>query len=119
MHAVAPRQFGPALAGLGGLPSPNLAGLPGDRQAHAAARRAFVDLKRTFMHALDDVPGIEWLQAQIRAAEEPVDLWLLRAPAFAALAGADLQARQRRQQLRRGLDSVFPDLDEASGFALL
>jgi hypothetical protein len=116
MHAIAPRQFGPALAGLSAL---SLAGLPGDRQAHAAARRAFVDLKRTFMHTLADIPGIEWLQAQVRAAEEPVDLWLLRAPAFAALAGADAQAKQRRQQLRRGLDSVFPDLDEPSGFSLL
>ncbi|MEY3253416.1 MAG: hypothetical protein RL227_2389 [Pseudomonadota bacterium] len=116
MHATAPRQYGPALAGLA---APNLAGLPGDRQAHAAARRAFVDLKRTFMHTLADLPGIDWLQAQVRAAEEPVDLWLLRAPAFAALAGTDAQAKQRRQQLRRGLDSVFPDLDEPSGFSLL
>jgi hypothetical protein len=116
MHAIAPRQFGPALAGLS---APSLAGLPADRQAHAAARRAFVDLKRTFMHTLAEIPGIDWLQAQVRAAEEPVDLWLLRAPAFAALAGADAQAKQRRQQLRRGLDSVFPDLDEPSGFSLL
>jgi hypothetical protein len=116
MHAIAPRQFGPALAGLA---APSLAGLPGDRQAHAAARRAFVDLKRTFMHALEDLPGVDWLKAQVRAAEEPVDLWLLRAPAFAALAGTDPQVRQRRQQLRRGLDSVFPDLDEASGFTPL
>jgi hypothetical protein len=119
MDAVAPRQFGPAFAGITSLPAPNLSGLPGDRQAHAAARRAFVDLKRTFMHALEDVPGIEWLQNQVRAAEEPVDLWLLRAPAFAALAGADPQVRQRRQHLRRGLDSVFPDLDEPSGFTPL
>jgi hypothetical protein len=113
MTTAAPRHYGPALAGLA---APNLSGLPGDRQAHAAARRAFVDLKRTFMHALEPVPGVDWLKTQVRAAEEPVDLWLLRAPAFAALAGADPQARQRRQQLRRGLDSVFPDLDEPSGF---
>lgn len=116
MHAIAPRQYGPTLSGLS---APGLAGLPGDRQAHAAARRAFVDLKRTFMHALAEVDGVDWLKAQVRAAEEPVDLWLLRAPAFAALAGTDPQARQRRQQLRRGLDSVFPDLDDASGFAPL
>jgi hypothetical protein len=110
--AAAPRAYGPS--------TPMLhAGLPGDRQAHAAARRAFVDLKSTFMHALADIPGIEWLQQQVRAAEEPVDLWLLRAPAFAALAGADAAVRGKRQQLRRGLDSVFPDLDEASGFVPL
>jgi hypothetical protein len=116
MHVAAPRQFGPPLAGRA---TPDLSGLPHDRQAHAAARRAFVDLKRTFMHALEGLPGIEWLQMQVRAAEEPVDLWLLRAPAFAALSGADPQVRQRRQQLRRGLDSVFPELDEPSSFSLL
>jgi hypothetical protein len=116
MHTVAPRQFGPAFAGLA---TPDLSGLPQDRQARVAARRAFVDLKRTFMHALDGLPGVEWLVAQVRAAEEPVDLWLLRAPAFAALVGADPQVRHRRQRLRRGLDSVFPDLDEPSGFVLL
>lgn len=115
-QTLTPRCFGPSLAG---LPPADLSGLPGDRLAHAAARRAFVDLKLTFMHALADVPGVDWLKTQVRAAEEPVDLWLLRAPAFAALAGTDARARQRRQQLRRGLDSVFPDLDEVSGFALL
>ncbi|MCE2908000.1 MAG: hypothetical protein ACK5Y8_03540 [Betaproteobacteria bacterium] len=116
MHTIAPRQFGPALAGLG---KPDLSGLPHDRQARAAARRAFVDLKRTFMHALEGLHDVEWLLTQVRAAEEPVDLWLLRAPAFAALAGADPQVRHRRQRLRRGLDSVFPELDEPSGFVLL
>jgi hypothetical protein len=116
MHTVAPRQFGPALAG---LVKPDLSGLPQDRQARAAARRAFVDLKRTFMHALDGLNGADWLLMQVRAAEEPVDLWLLRAPAFAALAGAGPQARQRRQRLRRSLDSVFAELDEASGFLVL
>lgn len=92
------------------------AGMPGDRGARMAARQAFVDLKLTFLHALLDTPGADWLRAQVRAAEEPVDLWLLRAPVFAALAGTSHDARQRRQQLRRGLDSVFPDLDPPSGF---
>jgi hypothetical protein len=92
------------------------AGMPGDRGAHLAARQAFVDLKLTFLHALVDTLDAEWLRAQVRAAEEPEDLWLLRAPVFAALAGTSSDARQRRQQLRRGLDSVFPDLDPPSGF---
>ena len=52
----------------------------------------------------------------MRAAEEPVDLWLLRAPVFAALAGVQPEQRQRRQQLRRGLDSIFPELESASDF---
>lgn len=110
MQHISPRHFSPGA----GLPG---AGLPGDRGARLAARRAFVDLKLTVLHALDGARGVDWLCAQVRAAEEPVDLWLLRAPVFAALAGTDPAQRQRRQQLRRGLDSMFPDLEPASGFA--
>ena len=104
MQTTAPRHFSPG------------AGMPGDRGARLAARRAFVELKLTFMTALAGVPGAGWLYAQVRGAEEPVDLWLLRAPVFAALSGADPDYRQRRQRLRRGLDSVFPDLEPGSGF---
>ena len=93
------------------------ASLPGDRHLRIATRRAFVSLKLTFLHALEGTTTSDWLCNQVRAAEEPVDLWLLRAPVFAALAGADTEHRSRRQMLRRGLDSVFPDLDPASGFA--
>jgi hypothetical protein len=35
---------------------------------------------------------------------------------FAALNGAEPEYRGRRQMLRRGLDSMFPDLEPASGF---
>ncbi|HLL20303.1 MAG TPA: hypothetical protein VK439_16105, partial [Rubrivivax sp.] len=56
------------------------------------------------------------LRELVRGAEEPVDLWLLRAPVFAALNGAEPEYRGRRQMLRRGLDSMFPDLEPASGF---
>jgi hypothetical protein len=107
---VGPRHFSPGA----GLPG---AGLPGDRGARLAARRAFVDLKLTFIQALQGASGVDWLAAQVRAAEEPVDLWLLRAPVFSALSGADPERRHRRQQLRRSLDSVFPDLKSPSSFA--
>jgi hypothetical protein len=110
MEQAAPRHFAPAL--LQG------AGLPGDRSARLAARQAFVSLKLTFLEALHDLPAADWLVNQVRSAEEPVDLWLLRAPVFAALEGTATTQRMRRQMLRRGLDSVFPDLDEpASAFA--
>jgi hypothetical protein len=110
MAQVAPRQFSP-----GALPQ--TCGMPGDRSAHLAARRAFVALKLSFMEALQGEPGAAWLHTQVRSAEEPVDLWLLRAPVFAALAGGDTLHRSRRQMLRRSLDSVFPDLDPVSGFS--
>lgn len=96
------------------------AGMPGDRGARLAARQAFVSLKLSYLQALDTVAGAEWLRVQVRAAEEPVDLWLLRAPVFAVLNGMDSTLRTRRQMLRRSLDSVFPDLDSpASDFAPL
>ena len=91
-------------------------GLPGDRNARIAARQAFVTLKMTFIQALDDLQGTGWLRELVRGAEEPVDLWLLRAPVFAALNSAEPEYRGRRQMLRRGLDSMFPDLEPASGF---
>jgi hypothetical protein len=92
------------------------AGMPSDRVARQAARQAFTTLKMTFIQALDDLEATEWLRELIRGAEEPVDLWLLRAPVFAALSSAEPQYRSRRQLLRRGLDSMFPDLEPASGF---
>jgi hypothetical protein len=70
MLATAPRQYSPGC------------GMPGDRGARLAARRAFVALKLDFMTALADVPDTGWLQIQVRHAEEPVDLWLLRARAL-------------------------------------
>jgi hypothetical protein len=106
MHAQAPRPEFPG------------AGLPGDRDARLAARRAFVDLKQTYLLALAELPEGDagWLRAHVRQAEEPADLWLLRAPVFAALAGADPERRRRRQMLRRGLDSVFHDSEPPSAF---
>lgn len=106
MQVAAPRHFSPG------------AGIPGGRSARLAARRAFVELKITFMQALADLPQAGWLHAQVRSAQEPVDLWLLRAPVFAVLDGTDPEYRHRQQLLRRGLDSVFPDLEPASSHVL-
>jgi hypothetical protein len=102
------------------MPSPALpgAGLPHDRMARVAARRAFVTLKTTFADAVAGIDGHEgqWLRRQVRSAEEPTDLWLLRAPVFEALAGSTLALRQHRQALRRELDSLFPDSVQTTGF---
>ncbi len=112
MLPTAPRHF---------MPSPALpgAGLPHDRLARLAARRAFVVLKTSFHDAVDDMPGSsgDWLRHQVRSAEEPTDLWLLRAPVFAALAGNTLDKRQRRHALRRSLETLFPDSEPPSVFA--
>jgi len=108
---TAPRHF---------MPSPGLpgVGLPHDRMARLAARQAFVDLKLSFLHAVADVEGGDgdWLRRQVRSAEEPTDLWLLRARVFAALVGSGLDRRHRRNVLRRSLESLFPDSEPPTGF---
>jgi hypothetical protein len=114
MQAATPRHFTQAA-------SQAQIGMPGDRNARVAARRAFVDLKLTFMQALADLqdPGFEWLRSQVRGTEEPVDLWLLRAPVFAALSSPGPEYRQRRQLVRRALDSVFHDSELPTAFSAL
>ncbi|MDE2371143.1 MAG: hypothetical protein KGN16_19400 [Burkholderiales bacterium] len=94
-------------------------GMPADRGARVAARKAFVDLKFSFLSALQDLCCEDWLVDQVRGAEEPVDLWLLRAPVFEALDGGRPEMRRRRLEIRRGLDTLFPDLDVPSGFSPL
>ena len=82
-------------------------GMPADRQARLAARRAFVALKLSFLYVVDGLPGPSTLRRQVRLAESPNDLWALRAPVFAALAGTDAAQTGRRQLLNRSLDSMF------------
>ena len=95
---------------------------PHDRSARLAARRSFVGLKQSFMQAVARLDGPEgdWLRRQVRSAEDPIDLWLLRASVFAALRQSnEPDGRAWRDTLRRGLDSLFPDTNAgpASGFA--
>ena len=89
-------------------------GLPQDRHARIAARRAFVDLKQQFMASIETLDGMrgDWLRWQVRHANEPVDLWLLRGAVFAALELHDDYARRTRSDLHRVLDSVFPNNGE-------
>jgi hypothetical protein len=87
------------------------AGMPQERLARIAARRAFVELKLDFLRAielLDEGAPNAWLVHQVRQAKEPEDLWLLRAALFAALRDDPLDGARMREQLRKTLDSVFP-----------
>jgi hypothetical protein len=114
IDTVEPRQFF-------SMPDMPSGGMPQDRASRLAARRAFVDLKTVFAAAVNDLPGQkgEWLRQQIRGAEEPIDLWLLRAPVMEALSELDEATRQWRLRLRRSLDSLFPETELASGFGRL
>jgi len=90
-------------------------GMPQDRAARLAARRAFVDMKLLFQRAtapLEDRKG-EWLRQQVRLANDPMDLWLLHGPVLRALSLDDQRHRGIRAELYRSLDSIFP---EAFGF---
>lgn len=93
------------------LPGP---GLPQDRHARIAARRTFVALKHRFMSAVADVGGqrAAWLRFQVRQAQEPVDLWLLRGMVFDALGREGPATERTRSELGRVLDSVFPNSGE-------
>lgn len=112
MNDAAPRHH-LARAALSG------AGLPHDRQARIAARRAFVNLKQTYLLAIEALPGprADWLRFQIRHAEEPADLWLLRAAVFDALPRPGYH--EQRDTLQRGIRSLFPSAHSNSGFSPL
>ena len=88
-------------------------GMPQDRRARLAARRAFVDLKHDFMVATAGLPGHrgQWLRDRVRLAEDPYTLWQLRHSLFAALGGNDPDACTLRHALKTGLDTLFTEVD--------
>lgn len=96
----------------GSLPG---AGLPQDRLARLAARRAFVELKQDFIVATAGLPGLrgEWLRERVRRAEDPYALWKLRHSLFAALGGNEPEACTIRHALKSGLDSIFTEFDSS------
>lgn len=86
-------------------------GQPHDRSSRIATRRTFVRVKQCFMQVVDaiDGPRGEWLRYQVRQANEPVDLWLLRGAVFNGLSPRDPEGQRLRIDLHRALDTVFPD----------
>ena len=86
-------------------------GLPALRSARLESRRAFVEMKQLFMRAVENLAHRKgaWLRAQVRAAEDPIDLWLLRGPLLATLREDDVATRTMRAALYRSLDRTFPE----------
>ena len=84
---------------------------PISRDARIESRRAFVEMKQLFMQAVENLAHRKgaWLRAQVRAAEDPVDLWLLRGPLLSALREDDVATRTMRAALYRSLDRTFPE----------
>ena len=91
------------------------AGRPDERRGRIALRRAFVELKLTFMRAAADVPGDLGLHLQtlVRQASEPIELWLIHASLLAAIPKAlegELGLGLRHAQaLRAALASSYPE----------
>ena len=85
--------------------------LPDMRSARIESRRAFVEMKQLFMRAVENLEHRKgaWLRAQVRAAEDPIDLWLLRGPLLATLREDDVATRTMRAALYRTLDRTFPE----------
>jgi hypothetical protein len=96
-------------------------GLPEDRLARIAARRAFVELKTSFMRAASDAcgPTGELLRRKVRDADEALQLWRLRVVLLAALPSGHERTAQHRSELLCQLDSVFPDSGPETGFVPL
>jgi hypothetical protein len=88
-------------------------GLPDERLAQAAARRAFAEMKAVFLRAAAHIPGPTGtlLLDQVRQASEAVELWRLRASIFAGLPQGDDETISLGMELRRQLDNVFPESD--------
>lgn len=119
LHAPQPR---PRLGQTPGTLSAWLAqegvGMPQERLARFAARRAFVDIKQRFVDAVADLDGPRgaWLRHQVRQTQGPEDLWLLRGAVFAALRSHDADTYPLRLDLHRALDAVFPASGELTPF---
>ena len=93
-------------------------GLPEDRLARLAARRAFVDMKGCFMRAAAVIEGERavLIQRTVRQSGDAIDLWRLRQAVLEALPASDAGA-MHREELRRQLAMVFPDEGPEAGFA--
>lgn len=96
-------------------------GMPDERLARLAARRAFIDLKLSFMRAIADIEGHtgQLLQRKVRSAREAIDLWRLRSAVFAALPCSDERSLLHKMELHQQLGSVFLEASEATGFVPL
>ena len=86
-------------------------GMQEERLARVAARRAFVEMKMTFMRAAADIPGSTGalLQRKVRLSTEVIELWRLRGALFAALPHDQGPFDMHRHELMQQLENIFPE----------
>lgn len=87
-----------------------LATVSDERLARVAARRAFVEMKVSFMRAAALVRNSAgpMLQRKVRSAMEVTELWRLRDELFDNLPPQDPAADAQRAEVQYHLDSAFP-----------
>lgn len=90
-------------------------GQPHERRGRVAARRAFVDLKLSFMRAAAQAPGEtgRHLQQLVRQACEPIELWLIRSTLLAALPDEREDwdnTAAHAQAMQQALAQAFPEI---------
>jgi hypothetical protein len=86
-------------------------GMPEDRLARMAARRAFVEMKTCFINAAAEIEGATGalLQRKVRMAGEVIELWRIRHAVLAALPRDKASADMHRRELTQQIDSAFPE----------
>jgi hypothetical protein len=88
------------------------ANLTPERTARMAARQAFVDLKRAFIDAAALIPGEsgDRLRQHVRQANDPLELWHVRALIVSLLPGdQDERAAFARRRVKAQMQNVFAD----------
>jgi hypothetical protein len=90
---------------------PESMGIPASRTERIESRRAFVEMKQLFISAVENLAHRKgaWLRSQVRCAEDPIDLWLLRGPLLATLREDEVATRTMRAALYKSLDHTFPE----------
>ncbi|MBC7993407.1 MAG: hypothetical protein H7Z15_09225 [Rhizobacter sp.] len=86
-------------------------GMPEDRLARMAARRAFVEMKTCFINAAAEIEGSTGalLQRKVRMAGEVIELWRIRHAVLAALPRHKASTEMHRQELMQQIESAFPE----------
>jgi hypothetical protein len=86
-------------------------GMPHDRAARVAARRAFVAMKRVFLDAAILLEGSSGacLRRRVRLALQPSELLSLQATLIDGLPVNDERSRHHRHALYRQLEELIPE----------
>jgi hypothetical protein len=95
---------------LANLAAPATFGGPAnERTARIAARRDFVAMKQAYMAAASDISGDTGarLMIRLRAADEPWELWSVRAVILASLPAGSPRTEVHRSRLQREFDTLF------------